>query len=121
MAVEEDLTSVAAIEHYINKQVLAKVYAEANGEEKEKIAKSEIVEKIEVRRNPQSHQIKALKALVKIYSDILNMTIDTGSPVSFLNWATTNKFWKDPRFQKLLLQRSLTCPHSLWITINVLF
>ena len=91
MAVEEDLTSVALIEKYINKRVLANVYAEGNDEEKVMIAKSESVEKIEVRRNPQSHQSKALKALVKTNSHILNMTIDTGSPVSFLNWATTKQ------------------------------
>ena len=61
MAVEDDFTSIAAIEQYINKRVLTNVQAEGNGEKKEKIAKSESVKKIEVRRNPQSHQIKALK------------------------------------------------------------
>ena len=102
MAVEEDLTSVAAIEQYINKRVLANVYAEGNGEEKEKVAKSETVEKVEVQRNPQSHQIKALKALVKIFSQILNMTIDTGSPVSFLNWATTKQILEGPMISKVI-------------------
>ena len=92
VAVEEDLTSIAAIEQYINKRVITNVQAEGNGGQKETIAKSENVEKIEVRRNPQSHQIKALKALVKIDSHIVNMTIDTGSPLSFLNWTATKQF-----------------------------
>ena len=72
---------------------------------------TETIEKVEVRRNPQSHQIKALKALVKIESHILNMTIDTGSPVSFLNWATTKKNLEGPTNSKFI-------PAS---TINVLF
>ena len=49
------------------------------------MAESEKVEKIEVRRNPQSHHVKSLKALVRVDNHIVNMTIDTGSPVSFLN------------------------------------
>ena len=49
------------------------------------------VRKIDVRRNPRSHQIKSLKALVRIDTHIINMTIDTGSPVSFLNWTTAKQ------------------------------
>ena len=37
------------------------------------------------------HQIKALKALVRVNNQIINMTIDTGSPVSFLNWTTAKQ------------------------------
>ena len=58
--------------------------------------KSDNIEKIEIRRNPKSHQIKALKALVKIDSHILNMTLDMGSPVSLLNWTTTKQILKGP-------------------------
>ena len=100
MAVEEDLTSIAEIEKYINKRVLANVYEEGNDEKKAMIAKSETIEKVEIRRNPKSHQIKALKALVKIDSHILNMTIDTGSPVSLLNWATTKQILEGPTNSK---------------------
>ena len=49
------------------------------------------VRKIDNRRYPKSHQIKALKALVRIDKHIINMTIDTGSPVSFLNWTTAKQ------------------------------
>ena len=102
MAVEENSTSVAAIEKYINKRVLTNGYAEGNDEKNVMCTKSETVEKVEVRRNPQSHQIKALKALVKIDSHILNMTIDTGSPVSFLNWATTKQILEGPTNSKFI-------------------
>ena len=49
------------------------------------------VKQIEIRRDPKSHKIKALKALVRIDKHITNMTIDTGSPVSFLNWTTAKQ------------------------------
>ena len=60
------------------------------------------IEKIEIRRNPKSHQVKALKALVKIDSHILNMTIDTASPVSLLNWATTKQILEVPTNSRLI-------------------
>ena len=53
------------------------------------------VRKIDIRRNPKSEQIKSLKALVRIDNQIFNMTIDTGSLVSFLNWATTKQFLEE--------------------------
>ena len=46
---------------------------------------------IDIRRNPQSHQIKALKALVRVNNQIINLAIDTGSPTSFLNWTTAKQ------------------------------
>ena len=45
------------------------------------------VRKIDIRRNPQSAQINSLKIKVSIDKQIINMTIDTGSPGLFLNWA----------------------------------
>ena len=52
------------------------------------------VRKIDIRRYPRSHKIKSLKALVRIDTHIINMTIDTGSPVSFLNWTTAKQLMK---------------------------
>ena len=102
MAVEEDFTSIAEIEKYINKRVLTNVSEEGNDGKKVLTAKFDNIEKIEIRRNPKSHQIKALKALVKIDSHILNMTIDTGSPVSLLNWATTKQNLEGPTNSKFI-------------------
>ena len=79
---------------------------EKNNEKKVLTEKFDNIEKMEIRRNAKSHQVKALKALVKIDSHILNMNIDTGSPVSLLNWRQQNKFWKDLRFQNFFQQRS---------------
>ena len=89
MSIEDDLKSIVAIEQYINKRLLTNVQTGGSGGQQRPNEKSEKVKKIEVRRNPQSHQIKALKALVKIDNHIVNITIDTGSPVSFLNWTST--------------------------------
>ena len=50
------------------------------------------ITKFDIRRDPRSLKIKALKALVRIKIQIINMTIDTGSPVSFLNWTTAKQF-----------------------------
>ena len=49
------------------------------------------VRKIDIRRDPRSHKIKSLKALVRIDTHIINMTIDKRSPVSFLNWTTAKQ------------------------------
>ena len=47
--------------------------------------------KTDIRRDPRSHQTKTLKVLVRVINQIINMTIDTGSPVSFLNWTTAKQ------------------------------
>ena len=102
MTVEEDFTSISDIEKYINKRVLENVHNDEKIQKEKLTEKPDKVEKIEIRRNPKSHQIKALKALVKIDSYILNMTIDTGSPVSLLNWATTKQILEGPSNSKII-------------------
>ena len=49
------------------------------------------IRKMDIRKDPKSHQRKALKALVRFDKKFINMTIDTGSPVSFLNWTTAKQ------------------------------
>ena len=102
MTVEEDFTSISNIEKYINKRVLENVHNDEKIQKDGLTKKPVNIEKIEIRRNPKSHQIKALKALVKIDSYILNMTIDTGSPVSLLNWATTKQILEGPSNSKFI-------------------
>ena len=106
MALEEDFTSIENVRKYINKRISANLSAivseEKNNEMKVSTEKFDNIEKIEIRRNPKSHQVKAPKALVKIDSHILNMTIDTGSPVSLLNWATTKQFLEGPTNSKFV-------------------
>ena len=56
------------------------------------------ITKVDILRDPRSHQIKALKSFVRIKNQIINMTIDTGSPVSFLNWTTAKQLLDGIKF-----------------------
>ena len=47
--------------------------------------------KIEVRKDSTSGRMKSLKALIRIDNQIINMTVDTGSPISFINWTVAKQ------------------------------
>ena len=49
------------------------------------------IQKIDLLRDPTSNKIESLKAMVRIDNQIIQLTVDTASPVSLLNWATTKK------------------------------
>ena len=49
------------------------------------------VQKIDLLRDPTSNRVKSLKAMVRIDNQIIQLTVDTGSPVSFINWALTKE------------------------------
>ena len=49
------------------------------------------VQKIDLLRDPLSNRVKSIKAMVGIDNQIIQLRVDTGSPVSFLNWATTKE------------------------------
>ena len=53
------------------------------------------VQKVDSIRHPTMKRIKSLKAMVRTDNQIIQLTVDTGSPVSFLNWATTKELWKN--------------------------
>ena len=55
------------------------------------IDKSVRVEKTDLLRDPTSNKVKLLKTMVRLDIKIIQLTVDTGSPESFLNWATTKK------------------------------
>ena len=82
MAIELELSSMEEIDEYINQQ------SNRNRDIKKS---SKDIQKVDIRRNTRSKQIRSIKALVRIDHHIINMTIDTGSPVSFLNWATAKQ------------------------------
>ena len=65
------------------------------------------IQKVDIRRNPRSQQIKSLKALVRIDHQIINMTIDSGSPVSFLNWATAKQILESSENTKFIPRENL--------------
>ena len=85
MVIEKDEISVEQIKYYISERLNKRT--DQSTERKY----SQNVRKIDIRRDPRSAQIKSLKTLVRIDNQIINLTIDTGSPVSFLNWATTKQ------------------------------
>ena len=91
MSVENDLKSIVGVQQYINRRVQANNQTGRVWSQQKLDQTTKKFEKIEVRRNPQTHQTKALKALVKIENHIVNMAIVTGSPVSFLNCTTTKQ------------------------------
>ena len=49
------------------------------------------VQKIDSIRDPKLKKVKSLKAMVLIDNQLIQLTVDTGSPVSSLNWATAKK------------------------------
>ena len=49
------------------------------------------VQKIDSIRDPTLNRVKSLKAMIRIDNQIIQLTVDTGSPVSFLNWAITKE------------------------------
>ena len=56
----------------------------SNGETKQ-------VQKIDSIRDPKLNRVKSLKAMVRIDNQIIQLMVDTGSQVSFLNWATAKE------------------------------
>ena len=68
---------------------------------------SKDIQKVDNRRNPRSQQIKSLKALIRIDHRIIMMTIGTGSPVSFLNWATAKQIFESSKNTKFIPQENL--------------
>ena len=49
------------------------------------------VQKIDSFRDPTLKRGKSLKAMLRIDNQIIQLTVDTASPVSFLNWATAKE------------------------------
>ena len=47
------------------------------------------IQKIDLLSDPTSNKLKTLRAMLRIDNQIIQTTVDTRSPVSFLNWATT--------------------------------
>ena len=47
--------------------------------------------KNDIRRDSTSERMKSLKALIRIDNQIINMTVDTESPITFLNWTVAEQ------------------------------
>ena len=99
MAIETELSSMEEIDEYIKQQ------SNRNWDIKKS---SKDIQKVDIRRNTRSKQIRSLKALVRIDHQIINMTIDTGSPVSFLNWATAKPILDSSKNTRFVPQKIST-------------
>ena len=91
MAIESEISSMEQIDEYIKQQSNRKL--EIGDSSKD-------IQKVDNHRNLRSQQIRSLKALVRINHQIINMTIDTGSPVSFLIWATAKQILESSKNTK---------------------
>ena len=81
-SIESKSNQIESINNYIQRRMVNKQNCE-----KISIDESDL-QKIEVCRDPTSERIKSPKALVRVDHRIINMTVDTGSPISFLDWPT---------------------------------
>ena len=98
MAVESEISLMEQIDEYIKKHSNRKLEIGDS---------SKNIQKVDIRRNPRSQQIRSMKALVRIDHQIINMTIDTGSPVSFINWATAKQILESSKNTKITPRENL--------------
>ena len=54
--------------------------------------------------------MKSLKALVRIDNQIINVTVPTGSPVSFINWATAKQILQSSQKATFVQAENLSLP-----------
>ena len=78
MAIEQKDSQIEMINRYIDEKI--KENSGSNG-----VNKLE-TKKIDIRKDSSSGRMKSLKALIRIDNQIVSMTVDTGSPISFINW-----------------------------------
>ena len=62
-----------------------------NESNRQLVGKSVRVQKIDLLKDPTSNKVKPLRAMLRVDNRINQLTVDTGSPVSFLNWSTTKE------------------------------
>ena len=59
------------------------------------------IQKVDPVRDSKINKMKSLKALVRTGNQFIQITVETGSPLSFLNWVTkkeTIDIFRKPRF-----------------------
>ena len=83
MAIEQKDSQIEMINRYIEEKV--KENSGSNG-----VNKLE-TKKIDIRKDSTSGRMKSLKALIRNDNQIINMTVDTGSPISFINWTVAKQ------------------------------
>ena len=101
MSIDCDNASMAQIEKYIRNRIESKPNIPL------KVTENRNVRKIDIRRNPRSQKIKFLKALIQIDNQIINMAIDTGISVFFLNWTKAKQILEVSKNTKLITMEIL--------------
>ena len=84
MAIEQSNSQRGMINRYIKEKVKVNRVSETGNDKLE-------TKKIDIRRDSTSERMRSLKALIRIDNQILNMTVDTGSPISFLKWSVAKQ------------------------------
>ena len=83
MSIQTHQTENERISKYVMERI-SEIRKKSNGEMIQ-------VQKIDSNRDPKLKRVKSLKAMVRIDNQIIHLTVDTGTPVSFLNWATAKE------------------------------
>ena len=83
-AIERNNSQRGMINRYIKKKVKVNRVSETGNNKLE-------AKKIDIRRDSTSERMKLLKALIRIDNQIIILTVDTGRPISFLNWSVAKQ------------------------------
>ena len=84
MVIEQKDNQIEMINRYIKEKV--RENSGSNG-----VNKLE-TKKIDIRKDSTSGRMESLKALIRNDNQIINMTVDTGSPISFIIWSGETDF-----------------------------
>ena len=103
MSIEQNNSRMEKINRYIEEK-LEKKNRDGN------IKKQLEMRNIDIRRDPTSEKMKSLKALVRIDKHIINMTVDTGSPIFSLNWTVAKQILDSSGKVKLTPSEQLNLP-----------
>ena len=76
------------------------------------------VQKIDSIRDPTLKRVKSLKAIVRIDNRIKQLTVDTGKPVSFLNWATAKEIMDKSSKVRFIPSEKLNL-HTKFVDYNI--
>ena len=78
--------------HQRENKRISKIVGDSISENNKRLNGEKIqVQKIDSIQDPMLNRVKSLRAMVRIDNQIIQLTVDTGSPVSFLNWATAKE------------------------------
>ena len=114
MPIETNSQTLSQIEKYVQNRL-----ANKKAIQKEKMGDLSI-KNVYIRRSPQSETIKSRKALFRIDNQVINLTVNACSQVSFLNWATAKQIMELSKKASFVSTGSQACLHGMFIIIKSL-